>query len=200
MADIDSSKKGYKKYFLISAISLIIAAILVISVFLFIIKPKYKEYYDESLAGCLQENSDKYYTMMIQKTGDTSYCSQIKRPKQTDLCSSEKREMTSCDNLPETDKKICQAELQKNPSLCPEKNYFCMALASGDENYCLQIRDPGTKDNCRNLVKLDADAFLSEEAKKTCEDYAYLYAAGMTQNKAVCDKITNPEIRKNCLG
>jgi hypothetical protein len=188
------------KFFLISAVIFIAVCIGITLLLLYLLEPKYEIYYNERLAECLQENNDRYYIMMIQKTGDTKYCSQLTQPKLTDLCSSEKKDSSVCNTLPETEKKICQAELQKNPSLCPEKDYWCMALASGDEKYCAQIQETETKKECITYVNLNADAFLSEEAKKDCEDSAYLYAAAMTQNKAACDKIINPEIRKDCLG
>ncbi len=192
-------KQKSVKFFMISALALAIVCAAVILILIFALQPKHKAYYNERFAECMQENKDKYNILMIQKTGDTSYCSQIKQPEKTDLCSSAGKDISVCTSLSEPEKSVCLAVLQKNPSACPKQDYWCMALASGDERYCLQIQNTELKKDCVIHTTLNADAFISKEAEQACKDLAQIYAVGMTGNKELCNRIANADLREQCI-
>lgn len=196
----DIEKRKSKKFFFISALIFILVCAGMLMISIYAIQPKYKQHYNQMLKECLQENNDKYYIMMIQKTGDAQYCSKINRPEMTGLCNGIRTEGLYCTIGSEEEIKSCLAQLEKNPALCPEEDYWCMALASGDTSYCAQIQGNEFRKECITYAARDAGALISEEAKKDCEDKAYFYAAEMTGNKELCSKISRIELRNACLG
>ncbi len=180
MTDIGSSKEDYKKYFFMSAVSLIVVIAIIAAVYFIALQPEYTQYYNEYLKECTEQNKELYLLLMAQRTGDEKYCEEKQVLKNKCLAYARKNPDLYCNELAGTTKESCRAEVLQDASICPKDDIWCLAYASGDPRVCDRLDKQDTEE-CKKAFPNNAEYWVSNAADAECKQMATAAAESMAK-------------------
>lgn len=130
------------------------------------------------------------YFFVFQKSDIKKDQGAINAVNKVDVLSNQEQ---ACANLPDDQKNLC---LDK---IASEK-----AVESHDAQKCLGIKSVFIEHNCVLKVALAGDkvelcSVLDGQKRTDCENYFYLNTAFKKQDKALCEKISSPDVLQGCL-
>ncbi|MBW2986539.1 hypothetical protein KY333_04180 [Candidatus Woesearchaeota archaeon] len=162
------------------AIILIIVAILIISFW----PSEYKQVYNEQYADCIEQNKELYYVLMAKKTGDDIYCNQDNIINEKCLAFATKNPQSYCADLDGDESASCYAEILQDASKCPKNDAWCLAIASGDSQFCEKLGADDVEE-CKRLLPQNADYWISDAAEKECKSIATSAAESRMKLKSI---------------
>ena len=171
MADIDSSKKDYKKYFFMSAVSLIVVIAIIAAVYYIALQPRYTQYYNQQFTKCTEQNKEFYLLLMAQRTGDEKYCEEKQVLKNKCLAYARKNPDLYCNEMVGTALESCRAEVLQDASKCPKDDNWCFAYASGNPQFCNKLGKEDTEE-CKKTLPNNAEYWISNAAQEECKKTA----------------------------
>jgi hypothetical protein len=187
-----------KKILWIVGIILIIAAIIIL--FFTLRKPGYHTAFQEKYDTCISDQSEQYNVIMAEKTGDEKYCKKVSSEAQAYCFAVARKDAAACQSFEEDNKRKCLIAITKNPELCSLDDVDCAAKVTGDIKFCTDnYVNPDYLNMCIAKATLDADYFLNEETKRQCADESYLMVMQVFRDKKICDKISDPLLKDQCL-
>jgi len=174
-----------KSALLIGAIIAILILAVVLAYFLW--PSEYNQEYNKQYKNCIAQNQKQYILSMAKKTGDASYCEQNTEIKESCTALAQKNPEIYCADIElefENARKKCYAETMRDPAQCPPEDNWCIAIASGDPQFCNKL-DAEDTEECKRLLPQNAEYWISEEANKECEEIATNAAESRIKLKSI---------------
>lgn len=168
-------------------IGAIIAILVLAGAIAYLLLPsEYNQEYNKQYQNCMAQNKKQYLLSMAKKTGDASYCEQNTEIKAICTALAQKNPEIYCADIEsefENALKKCYAETMRDPAQCPPDDNWCIAIASGDAQFCNKL-DAEDIEECKRLLPQNAEYWISEEANKECEEIATSAAESKIKSKS----------------
>lgn len=154
--------------------------------------------YDSLYEECDYEEEQIGNYIFALKNKDENHCNKIDDEETKKLCIAEiKKDPTICRKA--ENYKLCEAMVTKTSKLCEEEDYYCFGIATNNPDYCEKIENEEEASDCFLFTELNTEEFSTEVIKQKCSDIAYAFMSSEEfKDEKFCKFIKNEDIKEHC--